>query len=90
MIGILHIFPNLMLFTSEVEEICQTNSQIEEAKKGRLRITGRTKTGRIISAFFDPEPEEEVYFPVSAGDASTKEKRDYQAWCKDTLCQEAI
>ncbi len=38
----------------EVEEICQADPQTEDAKKGRIRITGATSKGRIISAFLDP------------------------------------
>jgi uncharacterized DUF497 family protein len=64
----------------EVEELCQTNPQTEVANKGRIRITGITGSGRIISAFLDPEPEKGVYYTVSARDASKKERRSYEAW----------
>jgi len=64
----------------EVEEVCQANPQTEIAKKGRIRITGLTKTGRAISVFLDPEPEKGVYYPVSARDASKKEREGYKAW----------
>ncbi len=67
----------------EVEEICQANSQTEGAKKGRIRVTGLTKNGRLISVFLDPEPEDGVYYPVSARDASKKERRSYVAWRKE-------
>lgn len=66
----------------EVEEICQTNSQTEVANKGRIRITGLTKKGRVISAFLDPEPEVCIYYPVSARDASKKERKNYEIWSK--------
>ena len=66
----------------EVEEVCQLNPQAEDAKKGRLRITGLTQKGRTISAFLDPEPERGVYYPVSARDASKKEREDYKVWSK--------
>ncbi len=64
----------------EVEEICQANSQTEVANKGRIRITGNTSKGRIISAFLDPEPKEHVYYTVTARDASKKERRAYEEW----------
>ncbi|HEY7419226.1 MAG TPA: hypothetical protein VH593_28850 [Ktedonobacteraceae bacterium] len=64
----------------EVEEICQADPQTEEAKKGRLRVTGDTTTGRIISAFLDPELEAGVYYAVTARDASKKERQAYQEW----------
>lgn len=66
----------------EVEAVCQANPQFEEAKKGRLRVTGLTKKGRLISVFLDPEPEEGVYYPVSARSASKPERRSYRAWSK--------
>ena len=66
----------------EVEEICRTNSQTEVANRGRVRITGLTRKGRIISTFLDPEPEDGVYYPVSARDASKKERRSYRIWSK--------
>lgn len=70
------------IIPNEVEEICQASSQVENANKGRIRITGVTKKGRIISAFLDPEPEKGMYYPVSARDASRKERRNYQTWIK--------
>ena len=66
----------------EIEEVCQANPQTSGAKKGRIRVTGRTKKGRLISLFLDPEPEEGVYYPVSARVASRKERRAYEAWIK--------
>ena len=66
----------------EVEEICKTSSQTEGAKKGRIRVTGRTHSGRIISAFLDPEPEEGVYYPVTAREANKKEREACRAWSK--------
>ncbi len=67
----------------EVEEICQANSQTEVADKGRIRITGLTKKGRIISAFLDPEPEDGVYYLVSARDANKKERKSYKVWNRE-------
>jgi uncharacterized protein len=67
---------------NEVEEICRTNSQTEVANKGRMRVTRLTKKRRIISTFLDPEPKDDVYYPVSARDASKKERRSYKIWSK--------
>lgn len=67
---------------SEVEEICQVNSQTEYAQKGRMRITGLTKKGRLISTFLDPEEQNGVYYPVTARDASKKERISFQEWNK--------
>ncbi|SRR6266446_7486962 len=65
----------------EVEDVCYTgNAQHEEANKGRIRVTGVTQKGHILSAFLDPEPEEGVYYVVSARPASRPERKDYQAW----------
>jgi len=79
--NISHIARHSVL-SEEVEEICQTNSQTKVANKGRVRITGLTKKGRIISAFLDPEQEDGIYYPVSARDASKKERKDYDRWSK--------
>jgi uncharacterized DUF497 family protein len=64
----------------EVEAVCQANPHTEAAKQGRIRVTGKTSAGRIISAFLDPEPEPGVYYTVSARDASKQERRAYAAW----------
>jgi uncharacterized DUF497 family protein len=64
----------------EVEDICQTNPQTESANKGRIRVTGVTSKGRIISAFLDPEPKPASYYTVSARDASKKERQSYKDW----------
>lgn len=66
----------------EVEEVCQIHSQVERANKGRIRITGLTKKGRIISVFLDPETQNGVYYPVSARDASKKERLSYKIWTR--------
>lgn len=65
-----------------VEEICRINSQVESASKGRIRLTGLTNKGRIVSIFLDPETESGVYYPVSARDASKKERLSYINWIK--------
>ena len=70
------------ILPGEVEEICQTSSHTENAEKGRIRITGLTKEERLISAFLDPETDDGIYYPVSARDASKKERRSYKAWNK--------
>ena len=81
--NIAHIARHKVL-PEEVEEICKTNCQTEDAQKGRIRITGITHAGRIISAFLDPEPQIDVYYTVSARDASKKERRSYTKWRKES------
>ncbi|HSW88537.1 MAG TPA: hypothetical protein VLG12_05235 [Candidatus Saccharimonadales bacterium] len=68
------------IIPEEVEYICKANPQVEEANKGRIRVTSTTEKGRIVSAFLDPESDEGVYYPVSARDASKKEKKQYKEW----------
>jgi uncharacterized DUF497 family protein len=67
----------------EVEELCHANPQTEAANKGRIRVTGETSKGRIISAFLDPEPKTGEYYTVSARDASKKERRLYEEWINE-------
>ena len=62
----------------EVEQICQTNPLVQKGKKGRIAVTGRTKAERILTAILDPEPEEGVYYPITAHVASRKYRRIYE------------
>lgn len=62
----------------EVENICHGPYMDGEANKGRIFLIGPTGTGRMLAAILDPEPEQGVYYPVSARTASRKERRQYQ------------
>src|SRR4051794_40419374 len=66
----------------EAEEVCKDKPQTEIANKGRIRVTGLTKNGRLLSVFLDSEPGEGVYYPVSARSASKKERGEYRSWRK--------
>lgn len=62
----------------EVEEVCHGDPFPEKGKKGRVRITGSTISGRMLAIILDPEKEPGVYYPVTARQASRKERRTYQ------------
>jgi uncharacterized protein len=62
----------------EVEEVCHGDHEEDEAKKGRLMLIGVTRSGRVLSIVLDPEPEPEVYYPITARPASRKERRYYK------------
>lgn len=61
----------------EVEEVCRGDPYPEQGKKGRIRLTGSTKSGRMLAIILDPEPEQGVYYPVTARSASQKERKEY-------------
>jgi uncharacterized DUF497 family protein len=62
----------------EVEQVCHGNHEEMDGKEGRIIVIGLTQEGRMLSAILDPEEEPEVYYPVSARDASRKERRYYR------------
>lgn len=59
----------------EVEDVCHGSPSASETYKGRLRIVGPTRAGRMLTVILDPEPEPGVYYPVTARPASRKERR---------------
>ncbi|MEZ4667875.1 MAG: BrnT family toxin [Anaerolineae bacterium] len=63
----------------EVEEVCQGEVVVLDAKKGRLMVAGLTTANRFISVVLDPELQEGVYYPVTARSSSRKERRHYTA-----------
>lgn len=63
----------------EVKQVCQSDYQAFDAKKGRLIVIGTTEPGRVLAVVLDPEPEEGKYYPVTARSADRKERRDYFA-----------
>lgn len=63
----------------EVEQVCQSDYQSFDAKKGRFILIGTTELGRVLAVVIDPEPEEGKYYPVTARSADRKERRDYFA-----------
>ena len=62
----------------EVEEVCHGDPYPEKGKKGRLRLTGPTTSGRMLVVVLDPGEEPGAYYPVTARPASRKERRAYQ------------
>lgn len=64
----------------EVEEICSNSYSYssDDARHGRFIITGITSKGRILAVIIEPTEQEDIYYPVSARDASRKERKAYQ------------
>jgi len=63
----------------EVEEICQADPLVEAGHTGRILVIGLNKAGRLLTAVLDPEPEQGVYYVVSARAAARKERVLYRA-----------
>jgi hypothetical protein len=63
----------------EVEEVCHGEYVVLDGHHGRLLVIGLTSKGRALTTVLDPEPEEGVYYPVTARSADKKERRYYQA-----------
>lgn len=61
----------------EVEEVCHGDPVIQTGKKGRKLVLGPTKANRIVLAVLDPEGKGK-YYPVTARDASKKERKLYK------------
>lgn len=62
----------------EAEEVCQSEPVVQIGKKGRLLVYGLTKLGRMVTVVLDSEPEEGVYYPVTARPTSKKEREIYR------------
>ena len=62
----------------DVEEVCLREFAVKEAKEGRLMIVGTNNSEKFIAVIIDPEPEEGVYYPVTARTADKKEQKIYQ------------
>jgi uncharacterized DUF497 family protein len=63
--------------TEEAEEVWHNDYIVREAYMGRVMLIGPTNTGRVLAVVLDPEPEEGVYYPVTARPASRRERRQY-------------
>lgn len=61
----------------EVEEICHGDPIVQTGKKGRKLIIGPTKQKRIVLVVLDHEGKGR-YYPVTARDASRKERKLYK------------
>ena len=62
----------------EVEEVCASNPVMQTGKKGRLLAYGLTKSGKTITVVLDQEPEDGVYYPVTARSTAKKERKIYK------------
>lgn len=58
----------------EAEEAYHGDPYTDEGKKGRIRLVGPTRAGRMLAMILDPEEEEGVYYPVTARPASRRER----------------
>lgn len=70
-IGQHHIAPE------EVEELRSSRLFIVRVGRVRFRATGVTDSGRYLTVFMDREFDE-VYYVVTARDASRRERQQYQ------------
>ena len=62
----------------EVEEAVCQDAVVLTGKKGRVHLIAPTRKNRLIAVILDPEPDEDgIYYPVTARDASRKERRYY-------------
>jgi len=62
----------------EVEEICKSNQLVQQGKKGRLAVSGKTAAGRFLVVILDPEPEPDAYYPITAYPASGRYRHIYE------------
>jgi uncharacterized protein len=63
----------------EVEEVCTADPVIRATYSNRFLAIGETKSGRILAVVLDPEPEDGVFYVVTARSADRKERRIYEA-----------
>lgn len=59
---------------SEVEEVCGGKVETYLGHSGRFMVIGKTKAGRILSVVL-AQKSRGVFYPVTARDASRKERR---------------
>lgn len=64
----------------EVEEVCHDDPTEERGYNHRILLVGPTRAGRILALVLAPKEEQGVYYPVTARDASRKERRAYTEW----------
>jgi uncharacterized DUF497 family protein len=61
----------------EVEQACNAEPITDEGKKYRLLVIGFTKANRLLTAVLQPTGIEGVYRPITAFDASPRQRRYY-------------
>lgn len=62
----------------EVEEVCRMDVHTSRTYKGRIRVIGQAKTGRMLTVILAPV-RPEVYYPVTARPASRREREMYRS-----------
>lgn len=62
----------------EVDQACHGKTVVQTGKKGRVLVYGLTQLDRMITVVLDAEPEEGVYYPVTARTSSKKERTIYR------------
>lgn len=62
----------------EVEEVCHGQPMTSQTYKGRLRVVGPTRNGRMLTVILAPTEQPGVYYPVTARPADRKERRHYE------------
>ena len=67
-----HVIPE------EVEEVCHDEPITSETYKGRIRVVGLTRSGRILTVIVAPTTDTGVYYPITARPADRKERRNYR------------
>lgn len=58
----------------EVENVCGNNPKTEQTYKGRIMIIGSTNIRRVLAIVLELENEQDNYYPITARDASKKER----------------
>lgn len=62
----------------EVEQLCHSDHIERAAYAGRIMLIGRIPSGRMLSVVLNPQGHD-VYYPVTARDASRSERRLYRS-----------
>lgn len=62
----------------EVEEVCRGFTHASRTYKGRLRVIGQTRFGRMLTVILAPV-QTEIYYPVTARPASRRERQTYRS-----------
>jgi uncharacterized DUF497 family protein len=77
-----HIWERHQLTRAQVEAVCYGDAahiQVNATYGERFLIVGPGTDGRLYSVVLGPEGED-IFYPVSARRASTKERRRYAEW----------
>ncbi|MBI3327100.1 MAG: BrnT family toxin, partial [Nitrospinae bacterium] len=62
----------------EVEEVCHGEPVASQTYKGRIRVVGPTRRGRMLTVILAPTDEARIYYPITARPADRKERRNYR------------